>query len=243
VTVSDRAYVLASDRTALYRVGGGNKVDDLTASTDVPTLADVRNAIAGFWAQNVPEHEDSRFHCHLDPISQTKIFADAEFQRMLTSLPDYYMYKQFAVGELLNTIFLRNSECPTKDTVIGGATAAYDQRDPFVGELYNTGVSSGNPVHRMLFTANGGIMEYYTDPNKLITEAGLNGVTADARITNNGIEVNAERVQILIRPPMNRLMDMVSTTWKIMADWPIRTGGATGSAARIKRFAVIEHAE
>jgi hypothetical protein len=243
VTVSDRAFVYSVDRTQITRVGGGNKVDDLTATTDIPTLGDIRVAIGNFWQQSVPEHADGRFHAHFDPVSQTKIFADTEFQRLLTSLPDYYMYKQFAIGELLNTVFMRNNECPVPETVQGGQTATFDQRDPFPGELWNTGASSGTKVHRILFTAQGSVFEYYTDPNKLITEAGLNGVTADVRVTNNSIQIASDRVQLLIRAPMNRLMDQVSTTWKLMADWPMRTDAATGNTSRYKRVACIEHAE
>lgn len=242
VTVVDRAYVYSVDRTQITRVGGGNKVDDL-GSSDIPTLSDCRTAIANFWGQNVPEHADGRFHCHFDPVSQSKIFSDAEFQRLLTSMPDYYMYKQFAVGELLNTVFLRNTECPTADNVIGGATASYDQRDPFVGELYNTGASSGMKVHRMLFTAQGGIMEYYSDLQQLITEAGLAGVTADPRIVNNGIEIFSERIQMIIRQPLNRLQDQVATSWKFIGDWPLRTDAATGNLSRYKRMYCIEHGE
>lgn len=240
VTVLDRAYVIADDRTSMVRVGGGNKVDDVISS-DIPTLSDVRSAVARLWQQNVPEHPDMRFHCHLGPLSQAKIFQDNEFQRLLTALPDYYMYRQFALGELLNTVFFRNSECPAADTVIGGLTATFDQRDPFVGELYNTGVSSGVQIHRMLFTGQGGIMEYYQDLEALITEAGVTGATADPRIVNNGIEVFSERIQLIIRAPLNRLQDQVATSWKFIGDWPRRTDSATGDAARFKRFVVIEH--
>ena len=41
----------------------------------------------------MPEHPDGRFHCHLGPVSQSKIFSDPEFNNLLTALPDYYMYK------------------------------------------------------------------------------------------------------------------------------------------------------
>lgn len=241
--VANRAYVLANDRTALVRTGGGNKVDDLTASTDIPTLADVRSMVSNFWQQSVPEHPDGRFHCHFGPKSQALMFADPEFQRLLTALPDYYMYRQFAIGELLNVVFFRNAECPMTDTVIGGSTATYDQRDPFVGELTTNGAAGGNQVHRMLFTAQGGVFEYYQDLSQLITEAGLNGRIGDPRIVNNGIEVITDRIQLVIRAPLNRLQDQVATSWKFVGDWPVRTDAATGGTSRIKRFGVIEHTQ
>ena len=241
-SVADRGYVIAGDASSIVRVGGGFKVDDV-GSNDIPTLADVRSAVATMWSQNVPEHPDGYFHCHLDPISMAKVFADAEFQRLMTSLPDYYAYKQFALGQLLNTVFFRNQECPTSDTVVGGSTATYDQRDPFVGELFNTGVSSGVKIHRMLFTGQGGIFEYHSDMSQLMTDAGITGAIADPRIVNNGIEIMTDRIQFIIRAPLNRLQDQISTTWKFIGDWPVRTDGATGSAARYKRTVCIEHGE
>lgn len=242
VTVADRAYVYANDATFINRVGGGFKVDDV-GSTDIPTLSDVRTEIAHFWEQNVPEHPDGRFHCHLDPVSQAKIFNDSEFQRLLTALPDYYMYRQFALGELLNTVFFRNSEAPISSTVLGGTTATFSQNDPFAGELFNTGATTGTKIHRMLFTAQGGIFEYYSDLSQLLTEAGITGKTAEPRIVNNGIEIFSERIQLVIRAPLNRTQDQVATTWKFIGDWPVRTDAAVGDASRIKRFSCIEHGE
>jgi hypothetical protein len=241
--VLNRAYVISSDRTNIQRVGGGLKVDTLVPGTSIPTLADIRAMVAKFWTNNVPEHPDGRFHAHFDPTSQSLIFNDTEFQRLLTALPDYYMYRQFALGEMLNTVFFRNSEAPIVSTVIGGSTATYDLKDPFAGELTVTGAIGGSPVHRILFTAQGGIFEYHQDPMNLITEAGVTGRVADAQIVNNGIEVLSDRIQLVIRQPLNRLQDLVSTSWKFLGDWPVRTDSASGDAARFKRFGVIEHTE
>lgn len=242
-SVADRGYVISIDRTELVRVGGGNKIDDV-GSSDVPTLADVRSAIAQFWQDNVPAHPDGRYHAHLDPKSQALIFADPEFQRLMQSLPDYFPYQEFALGQLLGTVFLRNSECPIPQTVLGGTTGTFTLDDPFPGELFNNGnPATGVRVHEILFTAQGGILEYYNDLSALITEAGIPGKVAEPSITNNGIEVMSERIQLLIRQPLNRLADKVSTSWKFMGDWPQRTDAATGGPARYKRTRVIQHGE
>jgi len=243
VTVLDGAYVYSYDATAIVRSGGGFSVRDLTATTDIPTLANIRTAVSQMWLQNAPAHPDGRFHVQLDPVSQALLFADSEFQRLMTSLPDYYSYREFALGELLGCVFYRNSESPTPDTVVAGTTGVFTLDDPFPGELYNTGLPTGTPVHRILFTGQGAIMEYYTDLNELITDAGITGKVADPRITNNGIEINSERVQFIIRAPLNRTQDMVATTWKFIGDWPTRTDAVTGSASRYKRTVVIEHVE
>lgn len=242
VTVANRDYVMADTKTVLFRVGGGNKVDDL-GNTDLVKLADIRLAVARMRQQNVPEHQDGYFHCHFDPTSEAQLFGDTEFQRLMTSLPDYYAYKQFGVGVLLGVIFIRNNECPLPDTVVGGSTASYSLDDNFAGELFNTGAASGMKVHRLLFCGQGQIMEYYQDLSNLITEAGITGRTADPRITNNGIDVFTDRIQLIIRAPLNRLQDMVSTSWKFIGDWPVRTDGAVGDAAYYKRCVVIEHGE
>jgi hypothetical protein len=36
---------------------------------------------------------------------------------------------------------------------------------------------------------------------------------------------------------------MVSTSWKFIGDWPVRTDAATGGAARYKRFCTVMHGE
>jgi hypothetical protein len=242
VTGLDRAYIYSDANTRIVRVGGGFKTDGIT-SASLFRLQDVRSAVARLRLQNVPEHTDGYFHCHLDPVSEAQVFADNEFQRLLTSLPDYFMYKQFGIGVLLGTIFIRNNEAPLPETVVGGSTATFSLADAFAGELYANGLSSGVRLHRPLFVGQGAIMEYYQDLANLITEAGVTGKTAEPRITNNGIDVFTERIQLVIRAPLNRLQDLVSTTWKFIGDWPVRTDGAVGDAAYFKRVICVEHGE
>src|SRR5574337_872447 len=240
VTQASRAAVVSSDASFLQRVGGGATIDALTAA-NIVTLSDIRAVIARFWQQNVPEQPDGRFHCHLSPNAQAEVFADNEFQRLLTALPDYYMYRQFALGELLGTVFFRNSESPIPQTVAGGLTASYDPTDPIALELFTGGASTGLPVQHTLFVGQGAIYEYYQDLAQLITEAGVTGRVGEPRITNNSIEVFTERIQLIIRAPLNRLQDLVSTSWKFIGDWPARTDGTSGDAARYKRVVAIEH--
>lgn len=241
--LADRDPVLAVDRTFIVYVGGGNRTDDI-GTTDIMTLAAVRSAVARFWQQNVPEMPDGRFHMHMDPTAQAQVFADSEFQRLLTSLPDYFMYKQFALGELLGTVVFRNSECPLVETVSPNDGTTFSLDDPFAGELFSNGNSStGVKIHRTLLTAQGAIFEYYQDLGQLITEAGVTGKVGNATINNNGIEVNTNRIQLIIRSPLNRLQDLVSTSWKFIGDWPVRTDATTGDAARYKRMVQIESGE
>ena len=236
-----RLYVYSQDRSNIVRAGGGNKIDDLI-STDVLTLAAMRQAVSKFWSNNVPTHIDGRFHGHIDPTNISQVYDDTEFQRLNTSLPDYVIYRQFALGEILNIVFFRNTESPVNETVqtLNSDGITYTTDDQFGGELYTTGATTGVPVHRTLLTAQGGIYGYYQDMMALITEAGVTGKVADPRIVNNGIEVMSDRIQLIIRGPLNRLQDQVATSWKFIGDWPARTDAATGDTARYKRFIAIE---
>lgn len=238
-TASDRDPVLSVDRTFIVYVGGGNRTDAIN-STDILTLAAIRSAVAYFWQENVPEMPDGRFHMHVDPTAQAQVFSDPEFQRLLTSLPDYFMYRNFALGEILGTVVFRNSENPLPETVYPFDGVTYSLNDPFSGELYSNGnASTGDRLHRSLLTAQGAIYEYYQDLGGLVTEAGVTGKVGRATIDNNGIEVNTDRIQLIIRSPLNRLQDTVSTSWKFIGDWPIRTDITTGGPARYKRMVQI----
>lgn len=240
ISATDKWAVLADNRTFITRVGGGTDIDAIS-STDVLTLAAIRNAVARFQQENVPEDADGRFHCHLDPTSQTEVFADVEWRQLLTSLPDYYMYRQFTIGELLGCVFARNSECPIPETVRGSGTDGntYSLKDPFGALITNT---SSDEIHRPLFIGQGAIMEYYADQSVLLTEAGVTGRIGEPKITNNSIEVFTDRIQLILRAPLNRTQDLVSATWRWMGDFPLRTDVTTGDAAKYKRLQVIEHA-
>lgn len=239
VTVLDRAYVYAADASYVVRVGGGRRSDDV-GSNDLLRLADIRAAVARFWASNVPAHADGRYHVHIDPAAQSQVFADSEFQRLLTALPEHYTYRDFALGEMLGCAFMRNSECPIPETV-GDGTGAFDLDDPFAPELYSNGSSStGVKMHRTLFSGADGLLEYHQSDAGYMTEAGLTGkVSPMGSITNNGLQVSAERISLIYRAPLNRLQDLVSASWRFVGTHVCRTDSLTGDAARYKRFCVV----
>lgn len=241
-TLADRAAVLSVDRSIITRVGGGNKVDVIN-NTSLFRLVDIRSAVSRLRAQNVPVHADRRYHCHFDPTSQAQIFSDPEFNRLLTSLPDYYMYKDFALGELLNTVFFTNTEAPLPETVKGGKTATYSKQDPFGAELWSTGATTGVKVHRPIFSGQGGIKEYWLNQNALLTDAGLTGKIGNFQVTNNGIEVMTDRIKFILRSPLDRLQQLISAAWSFIGDWSVRTDAVTGDDARYKRFVACEHGE
>jgi len=247
VTVADRDPILAVDRSRVTRVGGGLHVDSIGSNNRL-TLADIRSALTQMQNNNVMPQPDGRFHCHLDAVSIGQVFSDPEFNRLLTSLPDFFMYREFALGELLGCVFLRNIEAPRSTTVDGASTATtsapfgFSLDDPFGGEIWSNGNNAtGVEIHRPLFVGEGGLREYWQNLDQLITEAGVTGKAGEPKVTNNGIEVMTERVRLIIRAPLDRLQQSVSISYSFIGDFPVRTDGTTGDAQRYKRVSVIEH--
>jgi len=245
VTVADRDAVFASTRTSLVRSGGGNATDALTAGTDILHLSDIRSAVARLRTVDVQPMADGYFHMHLDPTGESQLYADNEFQRLNISLPDGMHYRDFAVTRLLGCTIYRNNECPQTHNVDGASTATYSQDDPFAGEMFSNGnASTGSKVHRALVIGAGALKEYYVDQNAMITEAGVAGkVEQGARVVNNGVEIDVQRIHVIMRQPQDRLQEIVAQTWKFQGDWVVRTDGATGDAAAYKRVCEIQFTE
>lgn len=237
-TWSDRDAVLAVDRSSTLFVGGGDHVDDLGV-TDLPRLQDIRNIVTRLRRNNIPRHPDGHYHAHIGPVSESQLMADTEIQRMLTGRPENYMYQDFVVGKILNVAFVQNNEAPTPLTVDPYDGVTFSQEDPFAPELTNDGTETGMEVQRILFSGFGGIFEYYQDPAMYLTEAGITGKMGDVQVSNNGVEVHADRIKLIMRAPLNRLQDMVATSWRFVGDWVVRTDAATGDSARYKRMAVL----
>lgn len=229
-----RVAVLAANRSLIFYSGGGTRVDDV-ASTDQFRMADIRAQIAQLQFDNVPTHEDGTYHYHLDPISQSQIFGDNEFQRLNQSMPDYIHYRKFAIASFLGATFYRNSEAPTVATVI---------EDPADG--FTTAFETTNPVgvvlHRPIVTGQGAIEEKFLDESKYISEAGVQGKIGEFAVVNGGMQIMTERIRLILRAPLDRLQQTTSSAWSMSGDWAIPTDQtATSSPSAYKRASVCVH--
>jgi hypothetical protein len=240
----NRGVIWSNDATYMVRSGGGNGIDSLTSTTNNGFTFDLfRAAIGRLEDNNVPKMPDRFYHSHFNSYSKNQLFSSDESQKLLTSLPDYYWFKEFALGDILGTLVFQDTETPRSSTVAGGIQNVYNgdarKGERFGGEMWN---ASKLEVQRPIFIGAEAVYEYYADLRGLITEAGLNGEVGDfSQLTNNGVEVNADRVQVYLRAPVNVMGDLVTGIWKTIMDWPCRTDGATGDTARYKRICVVEH--
>jgi hypothetical protein len=229
-----RTAVLATNRSRIVFSGGGTRVDDVTSTTQ-QTLADIRTAVAQMRFDNIPPHEDGSYHWHGDPISESQMFSDTEFQNLNRSMPDYIHYRRFAMAYLLGVTFYRNTEAPNSATV---------SENPANG--YTTGFELSNPlsvnIHRSIITGQGAIEEKYLDESRYISEAGIQGKIGEFAVVNGGVQVMTERIRLVLRAPLDRLQQTTGAAWSFSGDWPIPTDSVTtSSAAAYKRAVVICH--
>ncbi len=240
-TTTARQPLVASTASYIVRAGGGYSVDAI-GSSDVLTLATIRAAVARLRQMNVQPYDDGTYHVHLDPVSEAQLFADDEMRHLFRGTGfESDEYSQFVVAEALGCRFYRNNESPTSATVAEG--------DIFPGELVN---ATGVPIHRVAVLGRECGIEYWKDA-VVTTEAGITGKIGAWTITNDGLAVPIERIQMILRAPIDRLQRVVSTSWSffgghlMMQDY-LRPGGAYSGAnfagsSRYKRVVVIEHGE
>lgn len=233
-----RDAVLADNRSRVINAGGGATIDSITSANQF-SMGNIRAAVAQMRVNDVAPHEDGNFHCHLDPESESQIYNDNEWQRLHQTLPNESAYREFAIGAMLGTLFIRNTEAPIPATVDQDPVRGFT----FAGELTNTPVV-GDPVviHRPLFTGADYLEEKYLDESKYISAAGVNGRIADFAVVNNGIQVILEGIRLIMRAPQDRLQQQMSATWSWSGDWPIPTDAMNSkSPADFKRAVVVQH--
>lgn len=233
-----RDIVLAANRSQVINSGGSVSIDGISAA-DQFTMADIRLAVSQLRANNVPAHEDGTFHCHLDPISESQVFGDNEFQRLNQSIPDYIHYREFALAMIAGVTFYRNTEAPLNATVDQDPAYGFT----FAPEVFNAPVGgTAIEIHRPIFTGQGAIEEKYLDESKYISEAGVVGKIGEFAVQNNGMQVMTERIRLILRAPIDRLQQQTSASWSFSGNWPIPTDATVRtSAADFKRSVVVQH--
>jgi len=227
-----RDVVLAGNKSAIVYSGGVAGIDNITSSSQL-RLADIRQSVAQMRFNNVPPQEDGTYHVHLDPVTESQIFGDNEFQRLNQSIPDYIHYRRMAVASLLGCTFYRNSEVPTTATVDDNPSTGFTTGF----ELTN---ASSVKIHRTIMTGAGAVEEKYLDESRYISDAGIQGKIGEFAVTNGGVQVMTERIRLILRAPQDRLQQLTSSSWSFSGDWPVPSDAlAPSSPATFKRATVI----
>jgi len=249
VTYVAGARVRARFAPLIVRTGNAATVDALTP-TDTLTVQDIRQAVSTMRRNSVPTHDDGYYHVQIDPIGESQLYNDNEFQRLQQSLPEDLPYKEFIIGKLLGCIFYSNSASPNIYNSADNGEAGLIQSRPatapdalaspdYYGEVRN---AAGVGIIRTIITGKSSIMEKWIDENSAYrSSAGYTGQVGRFNVINNGIAVNTDRTRYIIRSPQDKLQQIVTQTWSFTGDWGVPTdllGGMTGS--QYKRACVIE---
>jgi len=234
-----RVPVISAFAPRIIRAGGGYSIDAIGAAD---TFVMQHMIVAGAFLKNdnVPTHEDGTYHAHIPPLVQAQAFTDTALQRMLTSLPDSDEMRRGVLGTIGNVKLIINTECPNVNNA--GALTATGTNAFYASEIgaevvNNTGINIG----RVIVTGKGALYERGLDEKAYVSEAGITGKLGQFDITNMGMSVATDRITLIIRAPLNRTMDKVSTTWTCTTGFacPSDIGGNT-SPSITKRACVIE---
>jgi hypothetical protein len=236
-----RSSVKSVNAPRIVRSGGGATVDAIGPS-DTLLLQDCINAVALLRRANILPHEDGYYHAHISPLANAQVFADPVFQHLNTALPEGVMYSQGFIGHISGVMFFMNTEAPdptnTGTRVLTGTNAFYS---PDIGA--ETTNDSGVDIGRVIVTGKGALYERYLDESQYVTEAGTVGKIGEFDVVNNGITILTERIRLVIRAPLDRLQQVVSSAWSISTSFPVPSDiTATTGPERFKRSIVLEHA-
>lgn len=236
-----RSAVISSAAPFVLRSGGGTSVDAIGAG-DVFVLQDAINAANRLRKNNVQPHEDGFYHAHIAPEVQSQVFADPAFQRLNTALPDGTRYQQGFIGTIGGIMFFMNTESP--DVTNCGALTPTGVLSIYAEDIGAEVVNAtGVRIGRTLVTGRAALYEMTLPSSSLITEAGVTGKVGEFAISNNGIAVQTERIDLILRAPLNRLQDQVAATWQIQTSFPVPSDITSGTGnERYKRAVVIESA-
>lgn len=236
-----RSPVISSQAPRIIRAGGGASVDAIGAADSfviqhgIVAANMLRNA-------NVPPHEDGFYHCHIGPLTNAQAFSDVPFQRLFTSLPNSDEIRMGVLGVIGNVKYIINSEIPQlSNTGARTATSANARYAKDIGsEIVN---DTGIEIGRTIITGKGAIYEKWLNEDAYVTEAGVTGKIGEFDIVNNGMNIPVDRVKLIMRAPVNRMQDMVATSWSCSTSFPIPSDitGPSGPE-RFKRAIVVEHA-
>ena len=228
----------------IVRSGGGTTIDAIGAA-DTVTLQDCVNAVALLRRANVQPHEDGYYHAHISPLANAQIFTDPVLQRLNTALPEGRMYGTGFIGEIHGIMFFMNNESPDPTNSSNGGPRVFTgpnfaQYSSEIGA--ETTNDQGVDIDRVIVTGKGALYERYLDESDFVTEAGITGKTGNFDVVNNGIKILTERIRLILRAPLDRLQQVVSSTWSITTCFPVPSDvTAPSGPERFKRAVVIEH--
>ncbi|MFI2612058.1 hypothetical protein [Kitasatospora sp. NPDC018619] len=207
--------VVASTAPVTIRATGTNTAYDLTSS-NLATFAMFRSAVARLRKMNVPTL-GGYYVAHIDPDTEAELFSDPDFKQALQGRVDSPVFRDLSIGRFGGIDWVRNIECPT---VLGGSAGTLTVHRPIV------------------MGASALVAAPFEGMGSLLSGTGVEDVP-DIQMIDAAPGVQVARI---VRPPQDRLQQVLSTSWSYVGDYGVPSDALTGDAAMFKRAVVLEHA-
>jgi hypothetical protein len=209
-------YVLSANAPYSVRAGTGRNSGYDMAVSDVVTFKLFRAAVARLRKMNVPTI-GGYYVAHIDPDTESQLFDDADFKQALQGRVDSPIYRDLSIGRFGGIDWVRNNEVPS---VLGGSGGAVNVHRPVV---VGDGCLIAAPFENMGSLLVGTNVEDVPDISMIQAAPGV-------------------EVARIVRPPLDRLQQIISTSWSWVGDYGVPSDLQTGDAALYKRGVVVEHA-
>jgi hypothetical protein len=188
---------------------------------DVMTLQLLLNAKARLEMNNVPKFSDGTYHLIHDPSIMTQLLADQQF---LVAYASRYQAPEYQTGQIFRLFDI--TFIPTTEAYVQPANAA---------------VGINVPVRRsVLMGAESLLQGNFDGLDMYLQQDGLNPI-GDVMLVNN--------VAQIVRPPIDRMLRVISMTWTWIGSFTSPTDGTatpniipTANNALYKRSVVIHTA-
>jgi hypothetical protein len=217
ITTAVGQTVIAANAPFSLRGGTSKNARYNLAAGDVATAAVFRSAVARLRTMAVPT-VNGNYVAHVDPTTEAQLFADADFKQAYQGRADSAVFRDMSIGVFLGIDWVRNVEAPT--TTDGGSGANLLIHQPIV--------MGANALISAPFEDMGGLL------------AGVSGPHGAIELISPAPGV---QVAHIIRPPQDRLQQIVSSSWSYVGDYSVPSDSGTGDAALFKRAVVIEHTD
>jgi hypothetical protein len=228
----------------ILRAGGAQSIDGISTA-NLLTLQMVIAAVGYLRRANVQPHDDGFYHAHVSPLGNVQFFADPVFQRLNQSLPEHVVYKEGFIGQIANVLFFMNNESP-ETTNVGTLQATAGSSNALYAPALNSEIvnNSGVPIGMVLLTGKGVVYEKYLDESNFSTEAGTTGKIGEFDVTNDGIKILTERIRLVLRAPIDKLQQIVTSSWSATTCFPVPSDvTAPSGPQRYKRAVVLQYAQ
>ncbi|MGW4728854.1 hypothetical protein ACWEQC_06685 [Streptomyces shenzhenensis] len=211
--------VVAANAPVTIRPGAQATAYNLTTG-NLATFAMFRAAVTRLRKMSVPT-VNGNYIAHIDADTEGQLFADSEFKALYQGRGDSDVYRTLSLGTFAGIDWVRNLEAPTIAAGTDGLTVN---------------------VHRPIVVGAGCLVAApFEDQGALLQETGV-GDAGEIAMVEVAPGVQVARI---VRPPQDRLMQVVSTSWAWTGDYaaPSDSLSASGDPALYKRGVVLEHSE